>query len=48
MIPNPIKMAIWDLDDTFWHGTLGEGAFTVDQGRAVVRIHPAVPIKSNS
>ena len=21
-----IKLVIWDLDDTFWHGTLSEGA----------------------
>ncbi|WP_139922885.1 hypothetical protein [Hymenobacter sp. DG01] len=23
---NPIKVIIWDLDDTFWNGTLSEGA----------------------
>jgi FkbH-like protein len=23
---NPIKVVIWDLDDTFWRGTLSEGA----------------------
>ena len=25
-----IKLIIWDLDDTFWHGTLSEGAITLD------------------
>ncbi|MBT2557468.1 hypothetical protein J7E24_06700 [Hymenobacter sp. ISL-91] len=24
----PIKLVIWDLDDTFWRGTLSEGAIT--------------------
>ncbi|OWP62332.1 hypothetical protein CDA63_14700 [Hymenobacter amundsenii] len=24
--PHPIKLVIWDLDDTFWRGTLSEGA----------------------
>ena len=24
----PIKLVIWDLDDTFWQGTLSEGAIT--------------------
>ncbi|MCB2407723.1 hypothetical protein [Hymenobacter lucidus] len=24
--PEPIKVVIWDLDDTFWRGTLSEGA----------------------
>ncbi len=23
---NPIKIVIWDLDETFWKGTLSEGA----------------------
>ncbi|MCB2379193.1 hypothetical protein LGH70_16460 [Hymenobacter sp. BT635] len=25
-MPEPIKVVIWDLDDTFWRGTLSEGA----------------------
>ena len=25
-MPEPIKLIIWDLDDTFWRGTLSEGA----------------------
>ncbi|UYZ64514.1 hypothetical protein [Hymenobacter weizhouensis] len=25
-MPQPIKVIIWDLDDTFWRGTLSEGA----------------------
>ncbi|QNP52108.1 hypothetical protein H9L05_19835 [Hymenobacter qilianensis] len=25
-LPEPIKLIIWDLDDTFWRGTLSEGA----------------------
>jgi FkbH-like protein len=28
MLPNNVKMVIWDLDDTFWSGTLAEGAIT--------------------
>jgi FkbH-like protein len=26
MIANKVKLVVWDLDDTFWQGTLGEGA----------------------
>lgn len=25
MLPNNVKLVIWDLDDTFWSGTLAEG-----------------------
>jgi FkbH-like protein len=25
MLPNSVKLVIWDLDDTFWSGTLAEG-----------------------
>jgi FkbH-like protein len=25
----PIRLIIWDLDDTFWHGTLSEGPVTI-------------------
>ncbi|NML64893.1 hypothetical protein HHL22_06705 [Hymenobacter sp. RP-2-7] len=25
-LPHPVKLLIWDLDDTFWRGTLSEGA----------------------
>ena len=30
----PVKMVIWDLDDTFWAGTLSEGAVVLDPARA--------------
>ena len=26
----PVKLVVWDLDDTFWHGTLSEGPVTID------------------
>ncbi|UOQ76861.1 hypothetical protein MUN84_20580 [Hymenobacter sp. 5516J-16] len=26
VLPHPVKVIIWDLDDTFWKGTLSEGA----------------------
>lgn len=26
MLPNNVKLVIWDLDETFWKGTLAEGA----------------------
>ncbi len=28
MLPNDVKLVIWDLDDTFWSGTLAEGEIT--------------------
>jgi FkbH-like protein len=28
MIDNKVKLVIWDLDETFWHGTLSEGGIT--------------------
>ena len=28
MLPNNVKLVIWDLDETFWQGTLAEGAIT--------------------
>jgi FkbH-like protein len=28
MLPNDVKLVIWDLDDTFWSGTLAEGEMT--------------------
>lgn len=31
MLANPVKLVIWDLDDTFWTGTLAEGGATVPQ-----------------
>ncbi|PEQ11950.1 hypothetical protein B2G71_14310 [Novosphingobium sp. PC22D] len=27
-IREPVKLVVWDLDETFWQGTLGEGAIT--------------------
>lgn len=36
--PEPIKLLIWDLDDTFWRGTLSEGAIEAIAGNlALVR-----------
>ncbi|VWX53507.1 HAD-IIIC family phosphatase [Novosphingobium sp. 9U] len=33
-----IKLVIWDLDDTFWHGTLSEGPITlIEENLAIVR-----------
>ncbi|MBB4857736.1 FkbH-like protein [Novosphingobium chloroacetimidivorans] len=33
-----IKLVIWDLDDTFWHGTLSEGPIAlIDDNMAIVR-----------
>ncbi len=26
----PVKLVVWDLDDTFWHGTLSEGPVVID------------------
>ncbi len=26
--PQPVRLVVWDLDDTFWHGTLSEGGIT--------------------
>jgi FkbH-like protein len=28
-----VRLVIWDLDDTFWHGTLSEGGITLIPGR---------------
>ena len=28
MLQNDVKLVIWDLDDTFWSGTLAEGEIT--------------------
>ncbi|MBV8978446.1 MAG: hypothetical protein JO261_13200 [Alphaproteobacteria bacterium] len=28
MIANKVKLVVWDLDDTFWQGTLAEGGIT--------------------
>lgn len=30
LIPNDVKMVIWDLDDTFWDGTLSEGGVNLN------------------
>lgn len=33
-----IKLVVWDMDDTFWHGTLSEGGVTlIDRNIAIVR-----------
>jgi len=30
-MPEPIRLVIWDLDETFWKGTLTEGGITYRQ-----------------
>lgn len=40
MSPEPIRLVIWDLDDTFWHGTLSEEGI-----RDYVRAHHNVVIE---
>lgn len=30
-VSQAVKLVIWDLDDTFWHGTLSEGTVELDQ-----------------
>ncbi|UOQ51078.1 hypothetical protein [Hymenobacter cellulosivorans] len=36
--PEPVKVIIWDLDDTFWRGTLSEGAVeALEENLAFVR-----------
>ena len=27
-MPEPVRFVIWDLDETFWRGTLTEGGIT--------------------
>ena len=29
MLANPVKMVVWDLDETFWSGTLSEGEVAI-------------------
>ncbi|QDA58608.1 hypothetical protein [Hymenobacter jejuensis] len=37
-LPEPVKVIIWDLDDTFWRGTLSEGAVeALEENLALVR-----------
>src|SRR6185437_437344 len=37
MIENKVKLVIWDLDDTFWHGTLTEeGIAAIPRNRDIV------------
>jgi len=31
--PEPVKMVIWDLDETFWKGTISEGPVTLEPAR---------------
>lgn len=33
-LSGPVKLVIWDLDDTLWTGTLSEGPVTLDPSRA--------------
>src|SRR5689334_21320947 len=39
MLPNMVKLVIWDLDDTFWRGTLAEDetVFAVEANLEIVR-----------
>jgi FkbH-like protein len=32
-LDQPVKLVVWDLDETFWRGTLAEGAVDLDQSR---------------
>jgi len=32
----PVKLVVWDLDDTFWHGTLSEGPVAIDPAAAAL------------
>ncbi len=37
MLPNDVKLVIWDLDDTFWQGTLTEGGVSaIDRNHDLV------------
>jgi len=37
MLPQNVKLVIWDLDDTFWSGTLAEGEITpIAENHAIV------------
>ena len=36
---NKIKMIIWDLDDTFWEGTLGEKNICLSESRSMLIVH---------
>jgi FkbH-like protein len=38
MIPHPVKLVVWDLDETFWRGTLAEEGMTpVSRNHEVVQ-----------
>jgi FkbH-like protein len=38
LIGHDVKLVIWDLDDTFWNGTLGEGSVSfIDANAALVK-----------
>src|SRR6202034_3660110 len=30
LLTAPVKLVVWDLDDTFWRGTLSEGPVEID------------------
>jgi FkbH-like protein len=30
-LPEPVRLVVWDLDETFWHGTLSEGGIEYRQ-----------------
>lgn len=40
-IVNPVKLVIWDLDETFWSGTLSEGGIREIDGHAALVRHLA-------
>jgi FkbH-like protein len=35
-IPNPVKLIVWDLDDTLWQGTLSEGPVVLEPDRSLL------------
>src|SRR5260370_22351962 len=38
-IDSDVKMVIWDLDDTFWEGTLAEGSINfIEKNRSLVKL----------
>ena len=36
MMPEPIRLVVWDLDNTFWDGTLSEGGIAYRADRAAI------------
>ncbi|HEY5299128.1 MAG TPA: hypothetical protein VIJ55_00490, partial [Acetobacteraceae bacterium] len=36
MMPEPVRLVVWDLDNTFWDGTLSEGGIAYRADRAAI------------